>query len=787
MLHLPLELKTILLLRRRLTIYLLIWYNPLHRIHPQTVLFISNDRASIQLYDHPRKVSLRNRTFNPHARAAQNYSIVEDLAQAPSAMSALEVLQSCPAQRRALLKAIGGIDPTDTNLIVFDLEDHIPRLPPQLAFQIQVVVADKSICRTVIDEGASTCVMSFTCWKAIGSPPLNESQNTLRAFNGSGFKPYGVLPSLPVTLEGKTVQVEVEVFDAPLDYNLLLGRSWVDSMRAVVSTLFRVVRFPHQGKVVTVDQLAFFNADTRTGNVPFIAKTPPGYENVGVGLLKDSSLMGTFPIPPPPDIPRPSVASINMISTVPHELPVSADPWIVPDPGDHVRFGDVMPLSPVESAYQAIQSATLTTSSFDELSPDPFRVIFPTDEMIMSVMEDTPWDDGHHRSILFLEQQTLENYQRISTPSTVVVISTVPQSTRDVFAEGNLSNISPTIPIDISVKPGIVENVHIGASCSPEEIVTYTSLFKEFRDIFAWSYEEMSGIDPAIVVHEIKTYPGAKPVRQRLRPVHPRKAAAIKLEVEKLLKAGFIYPVALTEWVSNPVPIDKKGGSIRVCVDYRDINKACPKDNFPTPFVDQIVDDCAGSEIFSLMDGFSGYNQINIAPEDQHKTAFICPWGTFAYRKLPFGLKNAGATFQRAMSYAFHDIKHIVQPYLDDLPAHSLRRVDHPNHLRAIFVRCRFYRIRLNPHKCVFCVESDRLLGFIVSRHGIRVDPIKVEAILNLPPPSSLRQLQSLQGKANFLRRFIPNYAEITRGFTRLLKKGSEFVWDKVANNAFEA
>jgi hypothetical protein len=241
--------------------------------------------------------------------------------------------------------------------------------------------------------------MSFSCWMAIGSPPLNESKNTLRAFNGSGFKPYGVLSSLPVTLEGKTVQVEVEVFDTPLDYNLLLGCSWVDSMRVVVSTLFRVVRFPHQEKVVTVDQLAFFNADTRTGNMSFIANTPPGYENVGVSLLKDSSLMGTFPIPPPPDIPCPSVASINMISTVPHELPVSVDPWIVPDPGDHVRFGNVMPLSPVESTYQAIQSTTPTTCSCDELSPDPFRVIFPTDEMIMYVVEATPWDDGHHHFI----------------------------------------------------------------------------------------------------------------------------------------------------------------------------------------------------------------------------------------------------------------------------------------------------------------------------------------------------------------------------------------------------
>jgi hypothetical protein len=289
------------------------------------------------------------------------------------------------------------------------------------------------------------------------------------------------------------------------------------------------------------------------------------------------------------------------------------------------------------------------------------------------------------------------------------------------------------------------------------------------------------------VIHEIKTYPDAKPVRQHLRPVHPCKVDAIKIEVEKLLKVIFIYPVALTDWVSNLVPIDKKKGTIHVCIDYRDINKSCPKDNFPTPFVNQIVDDCVGSEIFSLMDGFSGYTQIKIVPEDQHKTAFICPSGTFAYQKLPFSLKNDGTNFQRAMYYVFHDIKHIVQPYLDDLPAHSMRRVNHPTHLRAIFVHCQFYHIHLNPHKCIFCMESGCALGFIVSRQGIWVDPLKVEVILNLPPPSTLHQLQSLQGKENFRHRFIPNYAEITRGFMWLLKQGSEFVWDTISNNSFEA
>ena len=107
--------------------------------------------------------------------------------------------------------------------------------------------------------------------------------------------------------------------------------------------------------------------------------------------------------------------------------------------------------------------------------------------------------------------------------------------------------------------------------------------------------------------------------------------------------------------------MDKKQGAIRICTDFHDLNRSCLKDNFPTPFIDQILDECAGSEIFYFMDGFSGYNQIQIKLEDQHKTAFICPWGTFAYRRMLFSLKNAGATFQQAMTLIFHDLKTIIE------------------------------------------------------------------------------------------------------------------------------
>jgi hypothetical protein len=234
-----------------------------------------------------------------------------------------------------------------------------------------------------------------------------------------------------------------------------------------------------------------------------------------------------------------------------------------------------------------------------------------------------------------------------------------------------MANISPTVKIDISIKPGIVEEITIGAACSPEEIIAYKALFQEYRDIFSWSYTEMPGLDPSIVEHRIDTWLDITPVRQKKCPLHPSKVAAIKAKIDKLCIVGFIYPIAYTSWVSNPIPVNKKQGTIHVCTDFHDLNHACPKDNFPTPFIDQIIDDCADHEALSFMDGFSGYNQIQIHPTDQYKTTFTTPWGTFSYRVMPFGLKNVGAMFQWAMTYVFHDLSRIILAYLDDLTARS--------------------------------------------------------------------------------------------------------------------
>lgn len=223
--------------------------------------------------------------------------------------------------------------------------------------------------------------------------------------------------------------------------------------------------------------------------------------------------------------------------------------------------------------------------------------MFHTDESIGEFLslDELPWDDLHHRYSFFPELDRLENdFSSIFTID-YVEESQNPISITSSDSEINLGNISTIVPIDISVKPGIVENIHIGTSCTIEEINTYKALFQEFRDIFSWSYEEIPGINPNTVIHEINTYPGAKPIRQRLCPIHLKKVAAIKAEVEKLVRVGFIYPIPSTDWVSNIVPVTKKKGTIRVCIDYRDINKACPKENYPTPYIDKIINDCAGN------------------------------------------------------------------------------------------------------------------------------------------------------------------------------------------------
>ncbi|RVW67072.1 Transposon Ty3-I Gag-Pol polyprotein [Vitis vinifera] len=266
-------------------------------------------------------------------------------------------------------------------------------------------------------------------------------------------------------------------------------------------------------------------------------------------------------------------------------------------------------------------------------------------------------------------------------------------------------------PVDERVSPdtGDVETVDFGTEDQPRELKIGSPLSTEERDrlihllrsyldVFAWSYEDMPGLDPSIVQHHLPILPHVRPVKQKLRRLHPRWSLQVKEEIQKQLSVGFISVVEYPEWLANVVPVPKKDGKVRVCVDFRDLNKASPKDDFPLPHIDLLVDSTAGHSMLSFMDGFSGYNQILMAPEDMEKTAFITEWGTYCYRVMPFGLKNAGATYQRAATTLFHDMMHRdVEVYVDDMIVKSRGRADHLDALERFFERIRKFRLRLNP------------------------------------------------------------------------------------------
>ena len=168
-------------------------------------------------------------------------------------MSTLEILQNFPSQKNASLSVIGGIYPGDSDLVAFNHKGYEPQLPAQLAFLIQVKALNKTVHRTIIDEGASTCIMSMSCWKNLSSPPLSQSSTTLKAFDGRTYTPYGILRNLQVELGGKTLEIDVEVIEGNLYYNVLLGRPWIYAMAIVVSTYFRKISFPFQGGITIVN------------------------------------------------------------------------------------------------------------------------------------------------------------------------------------------------------------------------------------------------------------------------------------------------------------------------------------------------------------------------------------------------------------------------------------------------------------------------------------------------------------------------------------------------------
>ena len=337
---------------------------------------------------------------------------------------------------------------------------------------------------------------------------------------------------------------------------------------------------------------------------------------------------------------------------------------------------------------------------------------------------------------------------------------------------------------------GEIKNIQISKHLLRRERRAWQRFFNKQLSVFAWSYKDLKGVPPEVCKHHIHLEERAKLIHQRQRRLNPKYSLLVKEEIEKLLETGFIYPVPYSEWVSSIVIVPKKNRKIRICQDFRKFNNATKKDYFPLPFTDAILDAVASHECYSFLDGFSGYNQIQIALEDQLKTTFTTTWGTFASIIMLFGLCNAPATFQRVMIVAFLPYLHkFIEIFLDDFCVFG-KIADHAEQLTKCFEQCEKYGISLNAAKCQFVVPFGRLLGHIVGKAGIVVDLDKISLIVNFPKPTIVKQVRSYLGLCSYYRRAIKSFAEIASPLTKLLKKlgvGASPIWAPNCEEAFLA
>ncbi|KAL4342153.1 hypothetical protein GQ457_08G025220 [Hibiscus cannabinus] len=320
-----------------------------------------------------------------------------------------------------------------------------------------------------------------------------------------------------------------------------------------------------------------------------------------------------------------------------------------------------------------------------------------------------------------------------------------------------------------------------------------------------WTMADLKGISPTICMHKIMLEECHSNSVEPQRRLNPAMKKVVMKEIIKWLDAGVIYPISASSWVSHVQCVPKKGGITvvindenellptrmvtgwHICMDYRKLNKATKKDHFPLPFIDQMLDRLAGKEFYCFLDGYSGYNQIAIAPDDQEKTTFTCPYGTYAFRRMQFGLCNAPTTFQRCMLAIFSDmVEEFLEVFMDDFSVSGETFDSCLGNLAKVLKRCEEADLVLNWEKCHFMVNEGTVLGHKNSSKGIEVDKAKVEVIEKLPPPTNVKGIRSFLGHAGFYRRFIKDFSKISKPLCNLLQQNQPFVFDKECQSAFE-
>ncbi|RVW12134.1 Retrovirus-related Pol polyprotein from transposon 17.6 [Vitis vinifera] len=755
---------------------------------------------------------------------SEDDEILRQLCTTQARISIWSLLASSSTHRDALVRALGQIR-VDT-----------ATTPEGL---IHMLTADKSTCRRVpfvlLDNGSALNVCPLVTAIALRFSPddFGPSTQTVRAYDGTQRTVMGTL-STHVMIGPVSYSIVFQVLRIQSSFNLLLGRPWIHEAGVIPSSLHQKVKFIHEGRIITIQS----DRDIITSSEPVLHishseddlhLTGFTFDEVQVVSLEDGSRdMGPYEftftvdydtpyglgyIPTEADAryvsqlrrdrladyfirgsehtPR-TKGTVHIPETV--EIQDISRPWVLDydlpmDLGygtnkmDMIGIGrifDAVPHGP-HTVFDMFGVFVLETDEDDSI-PDAY-----TDDMdfigIGHIFDAAPrgplsvfdisgvsvLDDESVLDVVTSDFASVEGESDSVDPPLSFDTMSEFVTRFDDISDGNNDmsifeylNVSQHFPLIAPPAPmtHIYDVDDVGDTDDPlgghsecdfdteDRKVTPISSSTELIDFGAPDQPREIRIGSSLSPYEgSRLIDLLRPVKQKLRRLHPR-------------------------W-------SLQDDKVRVCVDFRDLNKASPKDDFPLPHIDMLVDSTAGHPMLSFMDGFSRYNQILMAPKDMVKTSFITEWGTYCYRVMPFGLKNAGATYQRATTTLFHDMMHKdVEVYVDEMIVKSRDRADHLAALQRFFERIRQFRLRLNPKKCTFGVTFGKLLGHIVSEQGIEVDPEKIRAILDMPTPRTKKEIRGFLSRLQYISRFIARLTNICEPILCLLRKNQPTVWN---------
>ncbi|KAL0556646.1 hypothetical protein IC582_005160 [Cucumis melo] len=324
----------------------------------------------------------------------------------------------------------------------------------------------------------------------------------------------------------------------------------------------------------------------------------------------------------------------------------------------------------------------------------------------------------------------------------------------------------------------VVDTREADVSLSSEPVV------RDYPDVFP---EELPGLPPHREVEfAIELEPGTVPISRAPYRMAPAELKELKVQLQELLDKGFIRP-SVSPWGAPVLFVKKKDGSMRLCIDYRELNKVTVKNRYPLPRIDDLFDQLQGATVFSKIDLRSGYHQLRIKDEDVPKTAFRSRYGHYEFIVMSFGLTNAPAVFMDLMNRVFREfLDTFVIVFIDDILIYSKTEAEHEEHLRLVLQTLRDNKLYAKFSKCEFWLKQVSFLGHVVSKAGVSVDPAKIEAVTGWTRPSTVSEVRSFLGLAGYYRRFVENFSRIATPLTQLTRKGAPFVWSKACEDSFQ-